>query len=83
MSAAPVAPTTGQLLAAMAQSLLPFAGPWGLAASAVVPAAEQLLANLKGLGSGVVYTMADLEALAAKTTTDLGQLGADVAAQKP
>jgi hypothetical protein len=74
----PATPTTAQLLGAFAQALLPFAGPIGVAASAVIPAAEQFLANLKATGNGTVFTMADLEAIAAKTTTDLGQLGTDV-----
>jgi hypothetical protein len=78
----PATPTTAQLVGALAQSLLPLAGPYGLAASAVIPAAEQFIANLKSSGN-TVFTMADLEAIAAKTTTDLGQLGADVAAQTP
>lgn len=77
MSAVPATPSTAELLAAFAQALLPFAGPYGVAASALVPAVEQLLANLKGTGN-TVFTMADLEAIAAKTTTDLDQLGADI-----
>lgn len=74
----PNTPTIGQLVAAFAQALLPFAGAEGVAAAAVIPAVEQLLTNLQGVGNGVVYTMDDLEAVAAKTTTDLAQLGADV-----
>jgi len=81
MSAVPNTPTTAQLVAAFAQALLPFAGPYGVAAAAVIPAAEQFITNLKATGK-TVFTMADLEAIAAKTTTDLGQLGADVSAQK-
>ena len=82
MSAVAATPSTAELLGAFASALLPFAGPYGVAASALVPAVEQLLASLKGSGN-TVFTMADLEAIATKTTTDLGQLGADVAAQKP
>jgi hypothetical protein len=81
MSATPTTPTTAQIVGAFAQALLPFAGPYGVAASAVIPAAEQFLANLKSSGN-TVFTMADLEAIATKTTSDLTQLGADVAAQK-
>jgi hypothetical protein len=84
MSAVPATPTTEQLVTAFAQALLPLAGPWGIAASTVIPAAEQFISNLKATGN-TVYTMADLEAAAAKATTDLGQLAADIAAsqQKP
>lgn len=82
MTAVPATPTVEQLASAFAQALLPMAGAWGIAASALIPAAEQFVANLKASGN-TVFTMADLEGIAVKTTTDLGTLAADVAAQKP
>ena len=78
MSAVPVtAPTTEQLIAAMAQSLLPLAGPLGIAASALVPAVQQLYEMVTSKGNQN-FTVDDLAAIVAKGNTDLAQLQADV-----
>lgn len=77
-------PTTGQLVAAFADALAPFAGPKGLAADAVMHAGLAFLTNLQAQRAAgkADYTMEDLEAAAARTTTDLAQLVADVNAQQ-
>jgi hypothetical protein len=76
----PVQPTTEQLVAAFATALLPFAGPVGIAASALVPAAQQLLDLFKS-NPTAVYTVDDLVAIVTKGNADLAKLAADVAAQ--
>lgn len=80
----PVQPTTAELVAAFADALAPFAGPYGVVADTVMHAGLAFLANLqaqKAAGSSV-YTMENLEAAASRTTDDLGQFAADVTAQK-
>jgi len=79
-TAATVQPSTTQLIEAFASALLPLAGPYGVAADAVITAGLQFLANLQaGRQPGAAnFTMDDLEAAAFKATTDLGQLEADV-----
>lgn len=78
----PVQPTTEQLVAAFAGALLPLAGPVGIAASALVPAAEQLLDAFRNHPTADV-SLAELEAIVAKGNIDLAKLAADVAAQQP
>lgn len=73
----PAAPTTEQLLAAMAQSLLPLAGPLGIAASALVPAVQQLYDMVTSKGDQS-FTVDDLAAIVAKGNTDLAKLQSDV-----
>lgn len=80
MSAVAATPTTEELIAAFAAALLPFAGTYGVAAASVIPALQQLIANLQATGS-TVYTMQDLNNAASLATTDLAQLNADVKAQ--
>ncbi len=78
MSAVPVAaPTTEQLIAAMAQSLLPLAGPLGIAASALVPAVQQLYEMVTSKGDKN-FSVDELAAIVASGSTDLAQLQADV-----
>lgn len=78
MSTAPVnAPTTSQLVAAMASALLPLAGPTGLAVSLVIPAAEQLIATLRGSGKAN-YTLEELAAIVAEGNAELATLRANV-----
>jgi hypothetical protein len=68
---------TEQLVAALAQGALQFAGPEGIAASALIPAAEQLVDTLKASGSAV-FSVDDLAAIVAKGNLDLAQLTLDV-----
>jgi cytochrome c556 len=79
---APV-PTNTQLAEAAAQALLPLAGPYGVLADQVLTAGLAFWANFQSQKAAGTLTMADLEAAAAKTSTDLAQLTADVAAQQP
>ncbi len=73
-------PTTAQLVTAFADALVPFAGPGGVAADAVMHAGLSFLSSLQAQRAAgqTSYTMADLEAAAAKTSADLAQLTADV-----
>lgn len=78
----PVQPTTEQLVAGMAAGLLPLLGPGGLAASALVPALDQLYQTVMGGGIGKVFSVEDLEAIVADGDAAFAQLLADRAAQK-
>lgn len=71
-------PTTTQLLVALAGALAPLAGPSGEITASVVNAGIALFNDVQAKQAAGVYTMADLEAAAAKTTVDLAQLKADV-----
>lgn len=73
-------PTTAQLVEAFAQALLPLAGPKGLVIDGVMTAGLQLLSTIQAqrAAGNAIVTMADLEAIASKTTADLAQLAADV-----
>lgn len=82
MSTAPTQPSTEAVVAALAQSLLPLAGPAGLAASSVVPALQQLYDTFTGVGLGTALSVADLEAIVADGNAALIQLQADLAAQQ-
>lgn len=76
-----VQPTTAQLVAAFASSLLPLAGPAGIAASALIPAVQQLYDTFTSGTPNAVFTVEDLAAIVTKGNTDLAKLAADVAAQ--
>jgi hypothetical protein len=65
---------------AMVAALAPLAGPYGLAASGVATAAQQIYDNFSSQGTGMV-TMEDLVTLQAKVASDWNQLAADVAAK--
>jgi hypothetical protein len=78
MSTAPAQPSTEQLLAAFASSLLPLAGPLGIAASALVPAVQQLYDMVTSAPADQNFTVDDLVAIVAKGSTDLARLQADV-----
>lgn len=80
MSTAPAQPSTAQLVGALAQSLLPLAGPAGIAVSALVPAIQQLYDTVTSK-AGQNFTVDDLAAIVAKGNADLAQLQADVDAQ--
>lgn len=73
-----VEPTNQQLVEAAAQAFLPLAGPYGVMADQVLTAGLAFWAEFQAKKSSGTMTMADLEAAAAKTTTDLAQLKADV-----
>lgn len=75
-------PTNAQLAEAAAQALLPIAGPYGVIADQVLTAGLAFWADFQARKAAGALTMADLEAAASKTTTDLAQLAADVAAQQ-
>lgn len=77
----PAQPSTTQLVAAFASSLLPLAGPAGIAAAALIPAAEQLLAMFKA-DPVANYTVEDLAAIVAKGNADLATLKGHVDALK-
>jgi hypothetical protein len=80
----PPQPTTTQLVSAFAAALLPLAGPYGIAADGVMTAGLQflkLLQEQRAAGKTAV-TLDDLVTIASKTTVDLAQLAADVAAQQ-
>lgn len=78
-----VTPTTAQLIAAFADALAPFAGPYGIAADAVMHAGLMFLAQFQAnKPENGVYTMADLEKVAAGATDALATLQASRAAQK-
>lgn len=70
-------PTTAQLLAAFAQSLLPLAGPTGIAVSALIPAVEQLLANFRS-NPTQNYSVDDLVAIVVQGNANLASLKAHV-----
>ena len=72
--------TTEQVVAALAASLLPLAGPAGIAAAAAVPALEQLLGMFKAQPAQN-FTIDDLAAIVATGNVSLAQLAADVNAQ--
>ncbi len=76
-----VQPTTEQLVAAFAQGLLPLLGPAGIAASALVPAAEQLADMFRNHGT-VNYTIDDLVATVEEGNAALLKLRADINAQQ-
>ena len=77
------APTTQQLITAFADALLPFAGPYGVAADTVMHAGLAFLSNLQAnRASTGLYTMDQIEAAAARATTALATLVADRAAQR-
>lgn len=76
----PVTPTGVQLGTAAAEALLPLAGPYGVLADQVLTAGLAFWADYQAKKAGGTLTMADLEAAAAKTTIDLSQFAADVAA---
>lgn len=79
----PVTISTPALIAAFAQGLLSsgLLGPGGIAASALVPAAEGLVAMFRNQPAGKNYTIDELEAIVTKGSADLAKLAADVAAQ--
>lgn len=76
-------PTYADLAVAFADALAPFAGPAGIAADTVMHAVLVFATNLQERrAAGLVnFSMADLEAAAAKATDRLAQLKADVDAQ--
>lgn len=74
----PVAISTEQVLAALAASLLPLAGPYGIAASAVVPALEQLIASFRNQPADKNYTVDELAAIVSGGSAHLAQLTAHV-----
>ena len=76
----PVQPSTEQVLAALAASLLPLAGPTGVAAAAVVPAIEQLLEMFKAKPADSNYTVDDLVGIVASGNAHLAVLKAHVEA---
>ncbi len=72
------APSTAQLLAALAAGLLPLAGPQGIAVASLVPAVQQLLATLTG-HSTANYSVADLvQIITQDNVAALAKLQADV-----
>lgn len=71
-------PTTEQLLAAFASSLLPLAGPVGIAASALVPAVQQLYEMVTSKPADQNFTVDDLVAIVSKGNADLAKLEADI-----
>lgn len=75
--AVPIPLTTTQVLAALAASLLPLAGEEGVAAAAVIPAAEQLIELFKAKPTGN-YTIDDLAAIVAEGNAALAKLTVDV-----
>lgn len=77
----PVLPTNTQLVEAAAQAFLPLAGPYGVAADQLLTAGLAFWSDFQSKKAAGELTMVDLEAAAAKTTVDLAQLTADVAAQ--
>lgn len=76
----PAQPSVEQLLTAFAASILPLAGPAGIAAAALIPAAEQLLAMFKK-DPAKNYTVEELEAIVVSGNADLSKLQSDVDAQ--
>lgn len=72
-------PTTAQLVAAFASSLLPLAGPTGIAISALIPAAEQLLASFQNHGKED-FSIGDLIGIVADGNLALASLKAHVEA---
>lgn len=80
----PPQPSTTQLVSAFAAALLPLAGPYGIAADGVMNAGLQFLAMMQAQRTAgkVVVTLEDLVTIASKTSVDLAQLAADVAAQQ-
>jgi hypothetical protein len=75
----PVQPTTEQLVAALASGLLPLMGPYGIAASALVPAAQGLV-DIFTTHPNANYTLDDAAAVVAQGNADLAKLKADGAA---
>ena len=73
--------TTEQVVAALAASLLPLAGPAGIAAAAAVPALEQLLDAFKAQPAQN-FSIADLQQIVATGNANLAQLAADINAQQ-
>lgn len=72
------APTTSTIVAALASSLLPFAGPVGVEMSALVPAVQQLYSAIMSHGD-TTFTMEDLvKIIMQDNTATLAKLTADV-----
>ena len=72
------APSTAQLVAALASGLLPLAGPEGLAVASLVPAVQQLYDSLTAHPTAN-YTVADLEKIIMQdNAAALAKLQADV-----
>lgn len=72
------APSTAQLVAALAAGLLPLAGPQGIAVAALVPAVQQLFDSLTSHATAN-YTVADLvKIITEDNAAALAQLQRDV-----
>lgn len=72
------APSTAQLVAALAAGLLPLAGPEGIAVASLVPAVQQLFDTLTAHPSAN-YTIEDLERVVqGDNVAALAKLQADV-----
>ncbi|MEO6588944.1 MAG: hypothetical protein ABIP06_06420 [Pyrinomonadaceae bacterium] len=69
----PGQPTTAQLLAAFAASLLPLAGPTGVAVAALIPAVQQLLAGLMSHPTAN-YSIDELVAIVASGSANFAKL---------
>ncbi len=80
MSAVPQ-PSTEDVYAALAQTLLPLAGPYGLLASTALPAVKQLYDTLAA-HPNTTFTIDDLAGIVAQGDTALAQLIADREKQK-
>jgi hypothetical protein len=72
-------PSTEQLVAALASGLLPLLGPYGIAASALVPAAQGLV-DIFTTHPNANYTLDDAVAVVTQGNADLAKLKADAAA---
>jgi hypothetical protein len=81
MTATIAQPTTAQLVAAFASSLLPLAGPTGIAVASLIPAAEQLLESFRNHGK-TDFTVEDLIGIVSEGRTELATLRANVEAQE-
>lgn len=74
-------PTNAELLKGAVDAVAPLTGPYGLIADQLLTAGLAFWADYQAKKAAGVLTMDDLEAAAAKTSTDLATLAADVAAQ--
>lgn len=72
------APSTAQLLAALASGLLPLAGPGGIAVAALVPAVEQLLDNLTSTKTANYTVDSLVQIITQDNAAALAKLNADV-----
>lgn len=73
-------PTNAELLKGAVDAVAPLTGPYGLIADQLLTAGLAFWADYQAKKAAGVLTMDDLEAAAAKTSTDLATLTADVQA---